>query len=113
MSEHLERIDDFVNQLKQSQQAFVLSSESGLLIAQSEFNDERDALLIWSSSEMAQQQCKGEWQHFNVIEINFDDVLDLLPHLKEDELLIGLDLSDEQIAIELEADSLLEALSND
>ena len=43
----------------------------------------------------------------------FDDVLDLLPHLREDELLIGLDLSDEQIAIELEADSLLEALSND
>ena len=111
MSEHLERIEHFENQLKQSQQAFVLSSERGLLIAPSEFYDNRDALLLWSSADIAKQQCKGEWQHFNVTEIDLDDVLDLLPHLREDGLLIGLDLSDEQIAIEVEADLLLEALS--
>lgn len=110
MSEHIERIEDFVSQVKQSKQCFVLSSESGLLIAPSEFQEERDVLLLWTSFDDAKQQCSGEWRDFEVIELELDDLTDLLPDLDEDALLVGLDLSDEQIAIEIEANALLDAL---
>jgi hypothetical protein len=89
----------------------VLSSESGLLIAPSEFQEERDVLLLWASSDEAKQQCSGEWRSFDVIELDLDDLTDLLPDLHDDALLVGLDLSDEQIAIEIEANALLEALN--
>lgn len=111
MSEHIERIDDFISLVKQSKQCFVLSSESGLLIAPSEFQEERDVLLLWASSDEAKQQCSGEWRSFDVIELDLDDLTDLLPDLHDDALLVGLDLSDEQIAIEIEANALLEALN--
>jgi hypothetical protein len=111
MSEHIERIDDFISQVKQSKQCFVLSSESGLLIAPSQFQEESDVLLVWSSAEVANQQCTGEWRSFDVIELDLDDLTDLLPDLHDDALLVGLDLSDEQIAIEIEANALLEALN--
>ena len=111
MSEHIERIDDFISQVKQSKQCFVLSSESGLLIAPSEFQEERDVLLLWASSNEAKQQCSGEWRNFDVIELDVDDLTDLLPDLHDDALLVGLDLSDEQIATEIEANALLEALN--
>ncbi|MDE3273069.1 DUF2750 domain-containing protein [Pseudoalteromonas sp. G4] len=111
MSEHIERIEDFVSQVKQSKQCFVLSSENGLLIAPSEFQEERDVLLLWASSDAAKHQCSGEWRGFNVIELELDDLTDLLPDLHDDELLVGLDLSDEQIAIEIEANALLDDLT--
>ena len=111
MSEHIERIEDFVSQVKKSKHCFVLSSESGLLIAPSEFQEERDVLLLWTSSEAAKQQCSGEWRDFEVIELAFDDLTELLPHLGDDALLVGLELNEEQIAIEVEANTLLDELT--
>ena len=92
---------------------WVIRARGALAICcvQKKFQEERDVLLLWASSDEAKQQCSGEWRSFDVIELDLDDLTDLLPDLHDDALLVGLDLSDEQIAIEIEANALLEALN--
>jgi hypothetical protein len=110
MSEHIERIEAFTQTLKAQQTCYILTSEQGLLITPSTFDDTKDALLVWSTELLAQEQIKGEWQAFEVLKLDFDDFTDLLTHLSEDNLLVGIELTDEQIAIELDAAELLSDL---
>jgi hypothetical protein len=112
MSEHIERIEAFTQTLKEQQACYILINEQGLLITPSTFDDTKDALLVWSSNELSSDQIKSEWQAFEVLKLDFDDFTDLLSHLSEDNLLVGIELTDEQIAIELDAAELLTQLTS-
>ena len=111
MSEHLERIEEFTAAVKTQKCCFILSSDNGLLITESQFQTARDVLLFWSDKEAAKQQAKDEWQNFNLIELDFEDTTDLLSHLSDDDMLVGIELTDEQTAIEIEASALLTQLT--
>ena len=111
MSEHIERIEQFSQAFKEQRTCYILTNDQGLLINPSTFDDTRDALLVWSSNELAKDQIKGEWQTFEILELGFDDFTDLLAHLSDDGLFVGIEMTDEQIAVEIDAADLLSQLT--
>lgn len=111
MSEHLEQIDQFVEAVRNNKECFVLTSEQGLLITESYFDSNSDVLPLWHSLDEAQTQAKKHWQTFQPVDIELDELLELLQELSEEDVLVGVDLTDEQIAVELTANKLLNELN--
>ena len=58
MSEHMDRIDNFAQQVIKEKFCYVLSNDSGLLITPSQFEEQLDVLPIWSDFKSAQKQIK-------------------------------------------------------
>ncbi len=103
MTEHQQRIEDFISQLQTGNDTWLLTDGEALLMTPANNNEEQDVLQVWSSEELALSQCSGQWTHFKAISFDKEELLDLLAQLTEDDVDIGIDLTAEQVAIELPA----------
>lgn len=111
MTEHTQRIADFIKAVKASQQVWLLAANDALLMTAANLNDEQDVLLVWHQQSQAEAACNSQWQDFQAIDFSLEEFQDLLIQLNEDNVLIGLDGDEEQIAIEVSANQLINELS--
>lgn len=111
MSEQRDRIEHFVDTLKATEQVFILANNEAICITNTNQDPEQDMLLAWSELPLIEAELKN-WPGFKVITLDVSEFTDLVADLAEDNILVGLDLSDEQVAIELSAQQFLNEFSN-
>lgn len=111
MSEQRDRIEHFVTTLKSTAAVYILANQEALCITNTNQESEQDMLLAWSELALVEAELK-HWPGFKVLSLDISEFTDLLEDLAEDGIYVGLDLSDEQIAIELTAEQCLNELNH-
>lgn len=86
-----------------------LEGADGFALCPSEVNDELDVMPLWSQPEYAQLHVVGDWNHYKVVPIALEELLDdWLLGMHEDVMLVGPNWTAELEGDEIEPLDLLE-----
>ena len=95
----------FITEVKPSQTLWALqdkASEDWVVLDSINYED-TDAMPLWSTAELAQQQCSEEWQQYHPVAISVADWLEFwIEDLNEDGVLIGINWQENGDCVELE-----------
>jgi hypothetical protein len=103
----------FISQVEQSQTFYGLqdpASQEWVILDSINFEN-KDAMPLWSTIELAQSQATDEWKEFTVTAITLADWLEFwVEDLSQDDVLVGIDWADESNCEELSLDVFTQAL---
>ena len=105
MTDSNSTISQFINAVKPTQTIWGLQDKStqDWVIVDSINFEKTDVMPLWSSQELAQQHCNGEWQDFSPAQISFNDWFEFWQKdLNEDGVMIGVNWHEEQDCVEME-----------
>ena len=113
--EHIEiesQIDVFCEQVSKSRELWILASaDGGILSVNSAYDEEQDVLLVWHDESDARAQAQQKWTDFSAVNITLEEYLeDLAPDLAEDNILMGVNFSDDGCA-EISTEKLVSELN--
>jgi len=105
MTDPNKTLSQFLTDVKPTQTIWGLqdkSSEDWVIVDSINF-EKTDVMPVWSSQELAQQHCNGEWQDFAPAEISLADWFEFWQQdLNEDGVMIGLNWHEQQDCLEME-----------
>lgn len=104
----------FVEQVRDSGTAWVLDSDKGWAVCESEEFDDALVYPIWSERDYAQLHCEGDWSHYKPLQVPVDLLIEeAFPGMVKDEALVGPNWDAELSGLEIEPDNLAWQLTDE
>lgn len=94
MSDSAEQLNDFVNNIKESQTIWALKDPQSedWVVCDSVVFDDTEVMPLWTDKSLAKDYCIDEWEGYSVAPISVDDFLEFwVSDLNYDGVMVGLD----------------------
>lgn len=104
---------DFVKKIIAAENVWILNSEDGAAycVSEDEGDDERSVIQFWAQAADAEQAAVEDWAEYETESVTlFDFLFRWLPGMHDDEALVGTNLSNEKLGLEIEPADLEEEL---
>jgi len=110
LSESKANHQDFVRKIVAAETVWVLQSENGAAYCLSE-EDDRSVIQFWAQAADAEQAAGEDWDEHEPESVSlFDFLFRWLPGMHDDEALVGTNLSNDKLGLEIEPADLEEEL---
>jgi len=106
----------FVRKIVAAESVWVLQSDDGAAycVSEEEDDNERSVIQFWAQAADAQQAAVDDWAEYEPEAVSlFDFLFRWLPGMHDDEALVGTNLSNEKLGLEIEPADLEEELRNE
>jgi len=113
LAESKENHEAFVKKIIAAETVWVLQSDDGAAhcVSEEEDDDERSVIQFWAQAADAQQAAVDDWAEYEPESVSlFDFLFRWLPGMHDDEALVGTNLSNEELGLEIEPADLEEEL---
>ncbi len=106
--------DLFIDQIQQTGQVWGLKADDGWAVCPSLEFEKTDVFPFWSSEADAKSHCSDDWDIYTPAALTLEDfVVNWLPGMHEDEVMVGPNWNSELSGVEVEPADVAERLGNE
>jgi len=106
--------DLFIEQIQQTGQVWGLKADDGWAVCPSLEFEKTDVFPFWSSEADAKSHCSEDWDIYTPAALTLEDfVVNWLPGMHEDEVMVGPNWNSELSGVEVEPADVAERLGNE
>ena len=106
--------DLFIEQIQKTGQVWGLKAEDGWAVCPSLEFEKTDVFPFWSNEADAKSHCTEDWEIYTPASLTLEDfVVNWLPGMHEDEVMVGPNWNSELSGVEVEPADVAERLGNE